>query len=385
MFLKKTVERNPELVEAGFDLMKKGLILPDTYVIDTDRFLANARQMLDAARQQGIDLYFMLKQVGRNPELARKLVDMGYPGAVAVDFREAQVLMEHDIPICNVGHLVQSPRGFLERIIAYGPAYMTVYSLEKIREISREAEKQGKVMKLLIKVVDQGDLIYSGQTAGFSLDELPALLDEIDALPGVAAGGVTSFPTFLLDQEDGQLEPTHNLQTLLKAREILAAHGITEINVNAPSATCTRTIRNMEAYPAIRSAEPGHGLSGTTPLHALQEEPEVPCVIYMTEVSHDFQGHSYCYGGGHYRRSHVQQALAGTSLKSARYCEVIPADPTCIDYYFELDRKFPVSTPVCMAFRFQIFVTRSHVVLVEGLAAGNPHVIGEYDSLGRKL
>nr|WP_304890235.1 hypothetical protein [Faecalibaculum rodentium] len=108
-------------------------------------------------------------------------------------------------------------------------------------------------------------------------------------------------------------------------------------------------------------------------------------MIYMTEVSHDFHGHSYCYGGGHYRRSCVKEALAGTSLADAEYCKVIPADPACIDYYFELDRTFPVSTPVCMAFRFQIFVTRSHTVLVQGLASGHPEIIGEYDSLGRKL
>lgn len=385
MFIRKTAERNPELVEAGFDLMKKGLILPDTYVIDTDRFLANAEKILQEARRQGIDLYFMLKQIGRNPWLAQKLVEMGYPGAVTVDFREAQVMMDHNIPICNVGHLVQCPRGFLKEIIAYGPEYMTVYSREKIREISREAASQGKVMKLLIKVADLGDLIYSGQSAGFSPDQLPSLLDEIDSLPGVMTGGVTSFPAFLLNDQSKELEATHNLETLMKAGEILAARGVTDININAPSATCVRTISAMSAYPAISSAEPGHGLSGTTPLHALEDEPEIPCVIYMTEVSHDFHGHSYCYGGGYYRRSCVKEALAGTSLADAEYCKVIPADPACIDYYFELDRTFPVSTPVCMAFRFQIFVTRSHTVLVQGLASGHPEIIGEYDSLGRKL
>ena len=385
MFIRKTAERNPELVEAGFDLMKKGLILPDTYIIDTDRFLANAKKILEEARRQGIDLYFMLKQVGRNPWLAEKLVEMGYPGAVTVDFREAQVMMDHNIPISNVGHLVQCPRGFLKKIINYGPEYMTVYSLEKIREISREADRQGKVMKLLIKVAEQGDLIYSGQTAGFSLGELPSLLEEIDSLPGVTAGGVTSFPAFLLNEQDRDLEATHNLDTLMKAREVLAQHGVQDINVNAPSATCVRTISAMSRYPSISSAEPGHGLTGTTPLHALQNEPEIPSVIYMTEVSHDFHGHSYCYGGGHYRRSQVKEALAGTSLADAEYCKVIPSDPTCIDYYFELDRVFPVSTPVCMAFRFQIFVTRSHAVLIKGLASGHPEIIGEYDSLGREL
>ena len=60
--------------------------------------------------------------------------------------------------------------------------------------------------------------------------------------------------------------------------------------------------------------EPGHGLTGTTPLHAAcAEEPEIPAIVYVSEVSHNFQGKAYCYGGGHYRRSHVKQALVGRS------------------------------------------------------------------------
>ena len=107
MFLKKVVERNPSLVEAGFHLMNTHTILPDTYVVDVDQFVANAKAILEKANLYGIDLYFMLKQIGRNPYLAKKLVELGYPGAVAVDYREAEVLMAHDIPISNIGHLVQ--------------------------------------------------------------------------------------------------------------------------------------------------------------------------------------------------------------------------------------------------------------------------------------
>jgi predicted amino acid racemase len=37
-----------------------------------------------------------------------------------------------------------------------------------------------------------------------------------------------------------------------------------------------------------------------------------------------------------------------------------------------------------MAFRFQIFVTRSDVVLVKGIQEGCPGIVGIYDSQGRK-
>lgn len=384
--MKKVIEKDPKLVETGLRFIEQGKILPDTYLIDVDIFLKNAKEMLEEASSQGIDLYFMLKQVGRNPYLAKKLVELGYRGAVAVDFREAQILMENGIPICNVGHLVQVPKGVLRQIVSYGPDFITVFSLEKIREINNEAKKLNKVQPLLLKVIGPEDLIYSGQTAGFHLEELPQVIQEIKSLDHIKVGGITSFPCFLIDEEEeGSPKPMKNLQTLLNARKILEEEGITNINVNAPSATCISTLKEMKNYPEITSAEPGHGLTGTTPLHAQSDEPEIPCVIYMSEVSHNYNGHAYCYGGGHYRRSHIKRALVGISLQEGTICKVTPPDLPCIDYYFELDREFPVSTPVCMAFRFQVFVTRSHVVLVEGIQSGEPKIVGEYDSQGRRI
>lgn len=385
MFVEKTLERNRELVGLGLELMKKGEIEPDTYIIDTDAFLENARKILAEGRKNNIDLYFMLKQAGRNPWIARKLVDMGYKGAVVVDYREARLMMEHHIPICNVGHLVQCPKAFLKEIIEYGPAYITVFSLEKAQEISDEAMRQGKTIELLLRVVDEGDQIYSGQTAGFEFCDLPAVVDKIKQMPGVKVGGVTSFPTFLFNEETGEIEETHNLYTLLKARKLLAGMGIENINVNAPSATCVCSLKRMSQYSEITSAEPGHGLSGTTPLHSATDQEEIPSVVYVTEISHNFRGHSYCYGGGYYRRSHVKYALVGKSLDTVQKCTVLPMDPSCIDYYFELDRELSVSDPVCMAFRYQIFVTRSHVVLVEGLSQNDPHILGTYDAQGRMI
>ena len=73
----------------------------------------------------------MLKQIGRNPYLAKQLMDMGYKGAVVVDFREAEIMMQHHIPIGNVGHLVQVPKGLLPKVVAYKPEVITVFSLEK--------------------------------------------------------------------------------------------------------------------------------------------------------------------------------------------------------------------------------------------------------------
>ncbi|WP_438869132.1 hypothetical protein, partial [Rhodovulum adriaticum] len=41
-----------------------------------------------------------------------------------------------------------------------------------------------------------------------------------------------------------------------------------------------------------------------------------------------------------------------------------------------------VSSIVLMAFRFQIFVCRSNVVLVEGIKGEKPRIVGVFNSLG---
>ena len=93
-------------------------------------------------------------------------------GAVTVDFKEASTMMEHRIPIGNVGHLVQVPTAMMEKIVAYAPEVMTVYSMDKVYAIDRAAGKWGKAGNLASGFSVKDDMIYSGQTAGFTLDEM---------------------------------------------------------------------------------------------------------------------------------------------------------------------------------------------------------------------
>lgn len=381
MFLSKLQKENPKLIDAMLSLHQAGEILPDSYVVDLQQFRANAAAIAQTAKEKGIRLYFMLKQLGRNPLLAQELVKLGYAGAVVVDFREAQVMMRHNIPIGNVGHLVQIPESMIARVVAYGPEVITVYSADKVRSISSAAAKLGKVQKILIRVTGEGDCIYSGQTAGISLDMLSDFLKEIKDLPGIAVAGVTSFPCFLYDDKSGEIQPTQNLQTVIKAKEILQACGIQPEILNVPSATCVAALSLIERY-GCNSGEPGHGLTGTTPLHAHSDQPEKCCVAYLSEVSHNYDGLGYCYGGGFYRRGHVKNALVGKTAALLHNVEVIPPTAESIDYHFGLSKPCTVGESVIMAFRFQVFVTRSDVVLLDGVAEGQPRVIGVFDSQG---
>ena len=54
MFLEKTVEKNKELINVAFELHKKGVIEPDTYVIDLDRTIENARRIKEEADKYNV-------------------------------------------------------------------------------------------------------------------------------------------------------------------------------------------------------------------------------------------------------------------------------------------------------------------------------------------
>ena len=384
MFLDQTIRTNSKLVETALLLHQGGHILPDTYVVDVDMFLENARRLLQKAEKNHIRLYFMLKQMGRNPYLAKALIEMGYPGAVTVDFREAMVMMQHHIPIGNAGHLVQVPRAMVKKLLEYGPEVITVYSREKIRQIENAASELQCRQALMLRVYSDHDMVYSGQTAGFQLDELKETAAWIrKECPHLDIKGVTSFPCYLYNEAEAKILPTPNLETVKRAAEILKVCGAEISFVNTPSATCCHTIDQMLKFGG-NCGEPGHGLSGTTPMHSRKEMEEKPAVVYVSEISHNFMGNAYCFGGGHYRRSHVKKVLVGTGLENSRELTVIPPSDESIDYHFGITDKCAVGDTAVMAFRFQIFVTRSDVALVKGIQEGNPVIVGIYDSQGRR-
>ena len=385
MFLDRLVATNPALADLALVWEADSTILPDTYVIDLDMVARNASLMKDAADASGISLYFMLKQLGRNPAVGRRLAELGLAGAVCVDFREALTMVEAGVPLGNVGHLVQTPHAALGRILAAHPDIMTVYSVEKAVEIGAEAERQGFVQPIMLRVLGPADTLYSGQYGGFELSSLGRVVDELERIGGVRIAGACSFPCLLFSDKTGELESQPNAQTVCEAAAFLEARGYEDLQLNMPSASC------MHSVPIVASLggthmEPGHGLSGTTPYHAANpDEPEGVAYAYVSEVSHNLCERSYCYGGGHYRRGHLQGALVGPSVEAATRVGVTPPTDESIDYHFELSQPLRVSDPVLMCFRTQLFVTRSEVAVVSGLSDGRPKLEGIFDTQGHLL
>ena len=381
MFLDAVNRRNRPLIDVVTSFHQNGTLEPDSYIIDIDTLMRNAELILEEAKSRNIDLYFMLKQIGRNPVIAKKLVDLGYIGAVVVDFREAEVMMNHGIPLGNVGHLVQTPKCMLEKVVAYGTEVFTIFSMEKLKEINDAALKVGKIQDVIIKVSDVDDQLYSGQMSGIELSDLNEFLDGTSNLSNINIVGATAFPCYLYNAEIDNVEPTNNYYTVIKAINLMKKKGYTIKQINVPSTTCKATLEIMSEGEGTMG-EPGHGLTGTTPMHALKDLEELPAVVYLSEISHNFRGNSYCYGGGLYRRSHVKNCMIISDGIESRSL-ITPVNDDSIDYYFEVKDEQKVSATVIMAFRFQMFVSRSKVCLIEGIHSNSPKLIGVYDGLGR--
>ena len=390
MFLRFLKARNPALIDYGVFLLEQGLIESDTYVLDTDAIEHNARRLFELSQNYGLSLYFMSKQLGRNPGIARRVLAAGqasgghgFTGMVAVDFREARILHSAGLPVKHLGHLCQVPSGAWDAALDMKSEVITIFSLEKAKELSQAAGRRGLIQDILLRVTDDGDIFYQGQEGGFTLKTMNETLDHIQKLPGLHIAGLTSFPCFVFNEGEGKAFPTSNAHTVVKGAALLRERGIHCSQINMPSCNSLATFP-LAAELGATHLEPGHSLTGTNPDNLNENDPLTPALLYMSEVSHQYNGSSFCFGGGYYRRSNLRYALVKTGMGYVETGVSAPA-PEVIDYHLQLSGLFPSGSPVCMAFRTQIFTTRSRVALVEGLSASQPRLLGIWDSAGNEV
>jgi predicted amino acid racemase len=384
MFLDFLRARNPALIDYGFYLLEKGLIEPDTYVLDLDRIGENAVRLGTLAKALKLRCYFMAKQLGHNPLVSRKVLEAdGFDGMVAVDFREAEILHAAGLPVRHLGHLVQVPSHAWDRALDMKPEVITLYSYEKALELSTAASRRCLRQDVLLRVQAEEDVIYSGQEGGLRLDELAAAVEKMAILEGLRIAGLTSFPCFLFDQKERKALATANMATLQKGAALLKSLGLNCEQINMPSCNSLGSLP-LAASRGATHVEPGHSLTGTSPDNMFYHDPLVPSFCYITEVSHQWGGYASCFGGGYYRRGKLQKAL----VKTGQDLEEVPVqcpDPEAIDYHLRIQGDFPSGAPVCMAFRTQIFITRSQVAVAEGLSGSRPRLAGIWDAQGLKV
>src|SRR4051812_19970958 len=105
MFLDVLRRRNPRLIETAIRLHQSGELPANCYVIDLDAAEENARLIAQAAREAGVKVFAMTKQMGRNGDFCRSVAKGGIPDAVAVDMECARACARAGMAIGHLGHL----------------------------------------------------------------------------------------------------------------------------------------------------------------------------------------------------------------------------------------------------------------------------------------
>ena len=396
MFLSSLIARNRAFLEASVQLHQDNLIPANSYVLDLDAVEANTRHMAAEAHRRRLKVYAMSKQVGRAPGALRAITDGGADGYVAVDMACARPIVANGHRLGNLGHLVQVPRAEAGEAASLAPEYWTIFSRNKALEASQAVSGGDRTQPVLLRVWDEGDVFYPGHEGGFHVDELSAAIEFVNRLDGLTFAGLTTFPALLYDAETRRVKPTPNVETLARGVEVALGRLGTgfPIEVNAPGTTSTAVLGLLAEIGATQ-IEPGHGLTGTTPLHAVEDLPEQPAVLYLTEIAHLHQDVPLCFGGGLYVDPvfdpyQTKVVAAGdpeeVGLEPVR---IDMPDPAGIDYYARLHppsgRAVREGDTVICGFRAQAFVTRAAVVGLSGVAAAAPAVAGCWDTLGRTL
>jgi predicted amino acid racemase len=393
MFIDLLRRRNPAFVLAAQALHQAGAIPANSYVLDLDAVTENARLIRAEGDRLGLKVFAMTKQVSRQSGFSRAVMAGGIDRAVAVDMACAAACHKAGLRIGHLGHLVQVPRG--EAAMAardLAPDYWTVFSDDKAAEAATAAKAAGREPAILARVQTQGDTFYRGHEGGFAAETAVEAARRIDALPGARFAGITTFPAQLYDHATRKVRHTPNLATLQRTADALHRAGFSDLEINAPGTTSLVTLQAL-AEAGATQVEPGNGLHGTTPLHAVEDLPERPAVLYLTEVSHLHGGRAYCFGGGLYIDpvfpDYGVKALVGaaptTDAAALRPVEIPP--PAAIDYYGMIDATGPASPrsgdTVVFGFRGQAFVTRAYAVGIAGVSTGNPRVVSIENIFGQ--
>ncbi|MGL4820883.1 MAG: alanine racemase, partial [Bacilli bacterium] len=281
MFIDTTLRRNQALIEVAAKLHQAGEIPPNTYVIDLDQLGSNVAKLSHTATECNMQLYYMTKQIGRSGWIGRYIQERGIPKAVAVDIDEAYALRQSGAEIGNIGHIVQPGQHQWKQVItSLKPEVVTLFSFERAQQLSAVCAELGTRQDVILRVIRADDFIYPGQWGGFLDSELEQQLLELKKLKRIRIIGVTSFPALKMNEAGTDFEATPNLETLRRSVTTLERMGIAVQHVNAPGATSCASLPILKAY-GVTHGEPGHAMTGTTPLHAVRDDlAEVPSAVY---------------------------------------------------------------------------------------------------------
>ena len=246
--------------------------------------------------------------------------------------------------IGHVGHLVQIPKAEADAAASFEPDYWTVFNAEKASEAAARSEEARTEPGLCWRASRPRATASIAATRAASRPPMSlAVADRLDELDGATLRRHHHLSGPPLRSGDAKNRPDAEPCDAPQRRRDIGAQRAggrsRSTRPGRPRLRCSAALADAGAT----QVEPGHGLTGTTPLHAVEDLPELPAVVYVTEVSHLHGGEAYCFGGGLYIDpvfpDYEVKAIVSREPTAAsaalRNVEIPP--PAAIDYYGMID------------------------------------------------
>lgn len=393
MLVDKTIERNPGLLQAAIELHQNGVIPAATHLIDLDAVAENATVMAKAAEETGLRVFVMTKQDGHEPHMTRIALDRGLHAVVAVEAIQAHRMNRYGFPLGHIGHLSNIPKSQIPQILAMEPEFITVYSVESAKAISDVATAMGRQQALYVVVTNYGDEgtfdeMIGGWTEETCVEGIRPLMD----LPNVHVAGLTQHITISYDTQDDAhtAKPTQAFFTTLRAKEKLEKQlGLPALRVNCAGNANAITMPILASYGAT-DVEPGAALTGSAKFHALQDMPEKPAHVFVSEATHVWRGDAFAVGGGFTFVWDMSDTIGpfrgmfGATYEEALANQLVFKGPPWVDFHgmFTVgDGKEPkFGDTVLFSHLTQAFNERGYVAAVSGVSRGKPKLEGLFDN-----
>ena len=190
----------------------------------------------------------------------------GIKRSVAVDMECALATKRAGMELGHIGHLVQIPKWEADSAARLSPIWWTVFNAEKAAEAAAASSELGREQPLLARMRGENDQFYRGHEGGFSASDVVAVAAALDKMPGGRFAGITTFPALLFDAVNCKCQAdAQSRHSATSVRDLGARTDTREIEINAPGTTSSVTLEAL-AEAGATQVEPGHGLTGTTPL-----------------------------------------------------------------------------------------------------------------------
>jgi len=407
--LAKTIEKNPTLIRAATVLHQSGEIPADTYVIDLDMVRSNSERLHREATKNGLKSYICAKQFGRNPLVCKAIMNSGIRDAMAHDIEGAKNLHRHGIPVKHLGHFGQVPASELRYVLEkIKPDVITVFSVEKAKQISEMASKLQVHQGLLLKIIDDPRLELLMVGGGFTEDEAMNAAKQIQSMKNVKVAGTTAYPAFSFNISSKTYRTSPNFEAMIRlAKRLENELGLKLDQINAAGQNCVENM-SLAAQDGATHVEPGHSFIGTLASFAFLDNPvELPAVVYVTEISHFFSGHALAFGDSYMTTvgfgsvkndlmyEYVYACVGGNPDELIK--NVMPARPQHLPHsdqgWFlycclipDRNTHVKVGDTAVLSFRPQIFRTpKGRVAVIDGIHRGKPRLLGLFDRSGVQI